>query len=467
MTKQTKGAWLPFLIGLLGMVTLAAGIISGFWIFQLSHAEAQCIPPGFFVEGIDLSNLDRQQAAAKLQQYEQTLLNKPILMSYQDQAWNMTLQELGFMVKSDDVLNLALQNNFSLLKQRLQAYFQPVRRDYHVSIEINKEQMTKALAPVVRAIERPARDAELVVTDNGRVIIQPDQKGFQVNLEQVYKQLLNTDIRQADIQVNLSVNEVIANKTTADIERLRINGKIAEFTTKFDASNINRTVNIRTAAARINGVMLAPGQEFSFNKIVGERTGKAGYRPAAVIVANKFEEALGGGICQVSTTLYNAILLAGLTPVERHNHSLAIGYVPLGRDAAVAWHQLDFRFKNTLSGHIYLRTVVTSDAITVQVFGDTADKKDIVVRSWVTETIIPDQVIKEYDPALPPGEEVTVAPAYAGFRAKAERIIKEHGTVVKREVLPDSYYQPRPKEIKVGQKNEQTEQNLQAVETEF
>ncbi|CCO09049.1 VanW family protein [Desulforamulus hydrothermalis] len=467
MTKQSKGAGLPFLIGLLGLVALVAGVVSGFWIFQLNHAEAQCIPPGIFVEGIDLSNLDRRQAAAKLQQYEQTLLSKQIQLSYQDQAWHMTLQELGFMAKSDEVLNLALQNNFSLLQQRLQAYFRPVRRDYHVTIEINKEQMTKALESVVRSIERPARNAELVISDHGRVMIQPDQKGYQVNLEQVYKQLLNTDIRQASIQVNLAVNELIADKTTADIEKLRINGKIAEFTTKFDANNVNRTVNIRTAAARINGVMLAPGQEFSFNKVVGERTGKAGYRPAAVIVANKFEEALGGGICQVSTTLYNAILLAGLTPVERHNHSLAIGYVPLGRDAAVAWQQLDFKFKNTLPGHLYLRTVVTSDAITVQVFGDTAAKKDIVVRSWVTETIMPDQVIKEYDPALPPGEEVTVAPAYAGFRAKAERIFKENGTVVKREALPDSYYQPRPKIVKVGQKTEQTDPNLQAVETEF
>ncbi|SHF02366.1 VanW family protein [Desulforamulus putei] len=455
MAKKGNGSRLLFLAIFLGIAASLTGAVFCGLTFQLRSAEAKRVPPGVFVEGIELSNLERQQATEKLNELEQALMNKQIQLRYQDKSWPMTLKELGFTVNVEDVLNQALQNDVNFLLRHIQAYFHPVKREITLSIGLNKEQLASALAPVVRAIERPAIDAKLVISDDGRVIMVPDQKGLKVNLDQAYTELLNTDIRQANIQLNLKVDELKAGKTLADIERLRINGKIGEFTTHFDAKNIDRTVNIRTAANRINGVILAPGQEFSFNKIVGERTSKAGYRPAAVIVANKFEEALGGGICQVSTTLYNAVLLANLTPVERHNHSLAIGYVPLGRDAAVAWNQLDFRFKNTLPGHVYLRTVVRSGSITVQVYGDTAIKKDVVVRSWVTETIVPDQVIKEFDPTLQPDEEVLVSPAYAGFRAKAERIIKENGAVIKKEALPDSYYHPRPKVVKVGRKNEE------------
>ncbi|MCL5779429.1 MAG: VanW family protein [Firmicutes bacterium] len=464
MPKKVKKSGVLCLTMILGISVLLAGAMTYGVIFKLRSAEANRVPPGVFVEGVELSNLERQQASEKLKELEQALMNKQILLTYQEKSWSMPLKELGFTVNVEDVLDQALRNDVNALFKRVETYFHPVKREITLSIELNKEKLVSALSPVAQAIERPASDAKLVVAEDGQVIMVPDQRGLKVNLDQVYAGLLNTDIHQATIQLDLKVDEIKAGKTLADIENLRINGKIGEYTTHFDAKNINRTINIRTAANRINGVILAPGQEFSFNKTVGERTDKAGYRPAAVIVANKFEEALGGGICQVSTTLYNAALLANLTSVERHNHSLAIGYVPLGRDAAVAWNQLDFKFKNTLPGHVYLRTVVGQGFITIQVYGDTALKKDITVRSWVTETIEPDQVIKEFDPNLLPGEEVLMSPAYAGFRAKAERIIKENGIVVKREALPDSYYYPRPKIVKVGQKDEQTKPADQKVD---
>lgn len=454
MPRKEKGSRLLFLAVFLGITVLLAGAVAYGRIFELQSAEANRVPPGVYVEGIELSNLERQQASEKLKELEQTLMNKEIQLRYQDKSWSMPLKGLGFTVNVEDVLNQAMQNDANALLKRVQTYFHPVKREITLTIGLNQEKLAAGLVPVAEAIERPASDAKLVVGQDGQVVQIPDQKGLKLNLDQIYTELLNTDIYQPILRLDLKVEEIKAERTLADIEKLRINGKIGEFTTNFDAKNTNRNINIRTAANRINGVILAPGQEFSFNKIVGQRTSQAGYRPAAVIVANKFEEALGGGICQVSTTLYNAALLANLTSVERHNHSLAIGYVPLGRDAAVAWNQLDFRFKNTLPGHVYLRTIVGNSFITVQVYGDTTQKKEVVVRSWVTETIVPEQVVKEFDPTLLPDEEVLISPAYAGFRAKTERIIKENGVVVKTEALPDSYYYPRPKVVKVGQQED-------------
>ncbi|SHK47103.1 VanW family protein [Desulforamulus aeronauticus] len=437
--------WLFFF----GIMILLTGVLSYGLVFKMQPAEATKVPAGVFVQGVDLSNLEKEQARQRIKEIEQDLLNKKVSFTYQGQTWSKPLKELGFVINVEDMVNQAMENSDSLV-WRIKTYLQPVEKNINLSITIDKSQITSMLTPIAQAIERPAIDAKFFVDDHGQIVILPDQTGLIVNSKQIETDLMQMDLSQPELQIPLSINEIKATKTLADIESMGINGKLGEFTTSFDEKNSNRTTNIRIAAGKINGTILSPGQEFSFNKIVGERSQQAGYLPAAVVVANKFEEGLGGGICQVSTTLYNSILLANLSPVERHNHSLAISYVPLGRDAAVAWDQLDFKFKNPLPCHVYLRTVVAKNHITVQVYGDAALKKNITIRSWVTETIEADHVLKEIDPTLQPGEEVVVSPAYTGFRAKAERIIKENGAVASKEPLSDSYYRPGPKVIKVG-----------------
>ena len=448
MPRFTRVKIFPWLF-FFGIMILLSGSVSYGLIFKMQPAEATKVPAGVFVQGVDLSNLEKEQARQRIKEIEQDLLNKKVSFTYEGQSWSKPLKELGLVIDVEDMLNQAMEDNDSLV-WRVKTYLQPVEKNINLSVTMDKSQITSMLTALAQTIERPAVDAKFFVDDHGQVVMLPDQTGLKVNIEQIETDLLQMDLSQPELQIPLSINETKATKTLADIKNMGINGKLGEFTTSFDGKNGNRTTNIRIAASKINGTILSPEQEFSFNKTVGERSQRAGYRPAAVVVANKFEEGLGGGICQVSTTLYNSILLANLSPVERHNHSLAIGYVPLGRDAAVAWNQLDLKFKNNLPCHIYLRTVVAKNHITVQVYGDTALKKDITIRSWASETIEPDHVVKEIDPKLQPGEEVVIAPAHMGFRAHAERIVQENGVVVTREPLSDSYYRPGPKVIKVG-----------------
>ena len=121
------------------------------------------------------------------------------------------------------------------------------------------------------------------------------------------------------------------------------------YTTWYKVYEVDRTHNLTKAANIINGVMVKPGQVFTFNQTVGPRTGVTGYRDALIIVGDRFEPGTGGGICQVSSTLYNAVLLAGLEIVERYNHGLAVAYIPPGLDATVAYGLQDFRFRNNLT----------------------------------------------------------------------------------------------------------------------
>ena len=144
---------------------------------------------------------------------------------------------------------------------------------------------------------------------------------------------------------------------------------IAQYSTRFDTSLVNRTENIRLAAKTLDGKQLAPGERFSFNESVGRRTAEAGYKEAMIIVGDKFTPGLGGGVCQVSSNLYNAVFLAGLEILERHHHTLPVDYVPPGRDATVSFPFLDFKFRNITNTYLLIRSFVEGNTLTFQLFG--------------------------------------------------------------------------------------------------
>jgi len=145
-------------------------------------------------------------------------------------------------------------------------------------------------------------------------------------------------------------------------------GPIAQYSTRFDSTQVNRTENIRLAAKALDGKLLAPGEQFSFNESVGERIAEAGYKEALIIEGNTFTPGLGGGVCQVSSTLYNVVLLAHLEILERHQHSLTVNYVPPGRDATVSFPILDFKFKNNTDTHLLIRSFVDGNTLTFQLY---------------------------------------------------------------------------------------------------
>lgn len=157
------------------------------------------------------------------------------------------------------------------------------------------------------------------------------------------------------IKLNLTVKEAIVEP-------------IAQYTTYFDSSQVNRTENILLAAKALDGKLCAPGERFSFNESVGQRTAEAGYKEALIIEGNTFTLGLGGGVCQVSSTLYNAVILAELEILERHPHSLPVSYVPAGQDATVAFPVLDFKFRNSTDAYLLIRSFVEGNTLTFQLY---------------------------------------------------------------------------------------------------
>lgn len=214
----------------------------------------------------------------------------------------------------------------------------------------------------------------------------------------------------------------------------------AEYTTVL-ADIPDRTENVRLAAAKLQGHILLPGQEFSFNGVVGPREMEEGFREAKIIVGGKFESGMGGGICQVSSTLYNTALLAGLTITERHNHSLQIAYVPLGRDATVVYGQKDLKFKNNTNCVLRIKTSLEGLKLTIGIYGSGDNP--------VSDVKLTQKVLKAYpfaqeyqkDAKLAPDEQKIIVKGQKGCLAETYRTMRAGGGI-KNELVSRDYYAP-------------------------
>lgn len=219
----------------------------------------------------------------------------------------------------------------------------------------------------------------------------------------------------------------------------------------------NRGENIRIAVSKINGKILAPGEIFSFNDVVGNRTEEDGYKVAHTYVGGKVVDGIGGGICQVSTTLYNSILFSDLEVEERTNHMFTVGYVPLGRDAAVSFGQVDFKFKNSTSWPIKVEGWVTNgNKIFFAIKGknETPGKTVEIYHSTVKTIDFKTKYVD--DPAVPPGKEDVKNEGMTGFVIDTFKIIKQDGKAVSETKIHTSTYNPLDKEIHRAPQKPQT-----------
>ena len=239
---------------------------------------------------------------------------------------------------------------------------------------------------------------------------------------------------------------------------------LAKYTTIYDAGNRNRSHNIALAAKTVNGTILLPGETFSYNGILGNTNKAKGYKVGTAYVGGKVVESYGGGICQLSSTIYNAVLYANLGIVERYNHSYVVNYVPAGRDATVAYGGKDFKFKNTRKYPIKIVSSAKNGVVSVSIMGIKEEKEyDIVLTSTVLSTT-PRSVVYENNSALEEGKQKVIQKGYDGKKSIAYKIVKYNGKTISKTVLSKDTYKPMNQIIEVGTKktvNTTTQVNTQ------
>ena len=227
---------------------------------------------------------------------------------------------------------------------------------------------------------------------------------------------------------------------------------LATYSTNFSARNVNRTTNIKLSSNKINGTVLMPGDTFSYNTTVGQRTAAAGFKSAAVYAGGQVTTGIGGGICQVSSTLYNSVLLSNLEIVERYNHGFNPGYVPAGRDATVSWGGPDFKFKNSRKYPIKIISIVSGGTITTKIFGVKEENEyEVEIQSYITG-YIQYKTINQNDANLNVGQTKVIESGSNGCKSVCYRILKQNGQVVSKKLLSNDTYNPHNRVVAVGTK---------------
>jgi hypothetical protein len=239
--------------------------------------------------------------------------------------------------------------------------------------------------------------------------------------------------------------------TSLSLKNQGIARKISQFTTTFATSAAGRIHNISASAQTMQDQLLAPGEIFDYSKIIRQTEKTSGYQEAPVIYNGKLVPGIGGGICQVSTTLYNAVLRAGLQIIERRNHSLPISYVPLGQDATYATDYINFRFRNNSEHYIVIRTYIVNNTLTVKLFGTLQQDKTYEIKSNIVERLQPTTKYL-YNSTLGKNEQQTLQSGKIGYVVETYRLEKLAGVLVKREFISKDTYSSRPTLVAVGER---------------
>lgn len=281
--------------------------------------------------------------------------------------------------------------------------------------------------------------------------IYPHVNGVDFDLEAA-REVLKEDKEEYEIQLKITKPAI----TTEKIGTEAFPDLLSAFSTKYDATNTNRTTNLKLAAGKINGTVLMPGEIFSYNKVVGERTIAKGYKDAGGFSGGKVVQMLGGGICQIASTLYDTVLYANLDIVERRNHVFSAGYVGAGKDATVVYGSIDFKFKNSRKYPIMIKTYVSNGIAKMEIYGI---KEEVEYEVEIASTIlnyIPYNVVYETDNSLAPGQQKVAQNGMQGMKSITYKILKLNGTEISREVLSTDTYEAMNKIIKKGPTEVQT-----------
>lgn len=363
----------------------------------------------------------------------------------QDYTYSIEENEL-IITKGKDGIELDVDK----MKNDISEGIKDISEDFKTEREISVKEAKAGdidIEKIYSEVHTEPQDA-YIIEDPFQVVVDKDGIDFAITMDEA-KAILAESKEEYSIPLKITK----AQKTVASLGSKAFPDLLGTFTTRYDAGNVSRTTNLAIACKKLNGQVIQPGEVFSYNKALGKRSVENGYKEAAVYVNGGVENGLGGGICQISSTLYNTVLFANLGIVERHQHSFTTTYVDPGRDATVVYGALDFKFKNTRKYPVKLEAYIKSGVATVSIYGLKEDVEyNVKVVSTVTETI-PCPVEKTEDSTIAAGVEQVVTKGTNGCRSIAYKYVYDKaGSLVSKTQLSSDYYATITRKVKVGTK---------------
>jgi vancomycin resistance protein YoaR len=322
------------------------------------------------------------------------------------------------------------------------------RRD----VRIGGRGATEWFGALARRVDRPPVSADWAISSNGSVRVVPDQPGQELDVERSVGVLLRAALVTApDLRTaKLVMHTREADRTTAEAQAMKITGLVASYQT-FYGGDPNRIHNVQLVSHLIDDHVIAPGETFSFNQATGDRSADKGFRTAPVIINGELQTGLGGGVCQVSTTVFNAAYEAGLPIVARTNHALYISHYPQGRDATVNYPDTDLKFTNDTGHALLLRTWVGSSSLTVALYGTPVHRR-VVSETAPLVVTGPPPIKKVPDPTLAAGRTVVEASGSPAQKTSVRRRVYDANGKLLYDTTFYSSYRGETRIIRVGKK---------------
>lgn len=403
--------------------------------------------PGVHVAGTDVGGLTKAEVKTRLTMTAAEKARDRLTVRCGGRNYVTTLGEIGWQMPVDACVEQAYSfgregNTLGRLVDILSARRKGVELHTYT---FSRAAAAKYLETAARDINRPPANARLTFKE-GIVTAIPEKPGVKLDLDKSLERIART-VDAGGKEADLMIATVPPDVTTADLKG--IDGIIASYSTPYKAWQRDRTYNLKIACETINGTLIKPRETFSYNKVVGPRLKEYGFRDAPMFVDGQVEPGTGGGVCQVSTTVYNTALLANMQILRRSHHSRPVVYAPVGRDATVAYPAIDLRFRNTTDGPVYIMASVGPRTVSITMLGKRSDGRKVellalghrVIRAPVTTARI-----ETSDTA----KTVVQRAGRSGHQVSIYRIVKEGGEVVKRELISTDYYPPEPRIVAVA-----------------
>ena len=445
-------------IGIIALAILLSVICAGMYQphCAVAAADDEAILEGVYMGEMSLAGMTAEEAKASVSAFVEELKHKNITFgAVGDHYVSVIAGDLGlaWVNESDIDAAAALGKKGNIVKRyKAMQDLKHGNKVYDLKLSLDRDLIKSVLEEQCAEYDIPSVNNTITRVD-GQFVIEEGQAGERVNVEeslnQIYEYITNGwDYQDASIDLAIDVSE--PKGSVEDLQKMT--DVLGTFTTSYSTSSASRCKNIENGARLINGTLLYPGDEFSTYDTIKPFTEANGYYPAGSYMNGKVVDSLGGGICQVSTTLYNAVLLSELEVTERHNHSMIIAYVKPSMDAAIAESSgKDFRFVNSWENPIYIEGVTQGKQITFTIYGVEQRDPSHVVRyeSETLSTTHPDHEI--ITPASGQGVGyISVESAHVGYTAQLWKIVEENGVEVSREVINKSSYKVSPRSAVVG-----------------
>lgn len=434
--KISKKAF--WIIGIIMICIFGLLFLSGILILNKSN-----IFPNVYVESVKVGGLTPQEAKATIKEiFDKEIEAFHLELTYEEQSWNLSYEDLGLYYVYDDYISKAYGvgrsgNYFERIKEIYGLRKNP--RVIKLEPYYDHNKMDGLVEELSQIVNKPAIDAK-IERKNGKFLITKEVLGVEVD-----KNILKEKIIDAVRNFTHSPIVIPVTNPKPDImeeDLMMIEDLMGEYRTTFNKDVKGRAENIRLAVKSINGTLLMPGEEFSFNESTGPRSVEEGYKEAPVIVNGELVPGIGGGICQVSTTLYQAALRSDVEITARRNHGLPVGYVPLGYDATVAYDYIDFKFKNNKEYPIYIESFIEGNQVFVKIYGKKTNNILIDLESEVIEVVEPKIQIKKDDNMYLGERKISKEPK-KGYRVVTHKIYIQEGKEIKREIISKDFYPPR------------------------